>query len=105
MAIDRIQGSGAPRPAERGSGSPAAEPVRPAVDGDSLQLSPEALRVLMGHDWPGNVRELENALEYAVAVCSGQTILPEHLPDELTLRRRSGDGRPAGAAPPGQDAG
>ena len=25
-------------------------------------------------------RELQNALEYAAAVCKGQTILPEHLP-------------------------
>jgi len=53
--------------------------------GRALQLSPEALGLLMGHAWPGNVRELENALEYAVAVCSGQTILPEHLPDETRL--------------------
>ena len=29
------------------------------------------------------MRELENALEYAVAVCHGQTILPEDLPAEI----------------------
>jgi len=49
----------------------------------ALRLSPEALKVLLDYDWPGNVRELENVLEYSVAVCQGQTILPENLP-ELT---------------------
>ena len=52
-----------------------------ARQGRALRFSPDALRVLLRHDWPGNVRELENALEYAVAVCRGQTLLPEDLPD------------------------
>lgn len=51
-----------------------------ARHGRSLQFSPDVLRVLMLHDWPGNARELENAIEFAVAVCDGQTILPDHLP-------------------------
>jgi DNA-binding NtrC family response regulator len=54
-----------------------------ARQGRALRFSPDALRVLLGYGWPGNVRELENALEYAVAVCKGQTILPEDLPAEL----------------------
>ncbi|MFN8095633.1 MAG: sigma-54 dependent transcriptional regulator [Vicinamibacteria bacterium] len=51
--------------------------------GRALRFSPDALRTLLEHSWPGNVRELENALEYAVAVCKGQTILPEDLPAEV----------------------
>ncbi|HEX6861343.1 MAG TPA: sigma 54-interacting transcriptional regulator [Thermoanaerobaculia bacterium] len=51
--------------------------------GRSLILSPDALRLLLLYPWPGNVRELENALEYAVAVCRGQTIHAEDLPAEL----------------------
>jgi DNA-binding NtrC family response regulator len=54
-----------------------------ARQGRALRFSPDALRTLLDHDWPGNVRELENSLEYAVAVCKGQTILPEDLPAEL----------------------
>ena len=54
-----------------------------ARQGRALRFSPDALRALLGYGWPGNVRELENALEYAVAVCKGQTILPEDLPAEL----------------------
>ena len=83
-----------------------------ARHGRTLRLSPEALRDLLAHDWPGNVRELENALEYAVAICHGQTILPEDLPTLVPLgaavRRRTAAGRrpmpwrrspgPAGAA-------
>jgi DNA-binding NtrC family response regulator len=54
-----------------------------ARHGRALRFSPDALRGILDHDWPGNVRELENALEYAVAVCKGQTILPEDLPAEV----------------------
>lgn len=50
-----------------------------ARQGRALRFSPEALRRLLEYDWPGNVREMENVLEYAVAVCRGQTILPEDL--------------------------
>jgi DNA-binding NtrC family response regulator len=57
-----------------------------ARHGRTLRLSPDAQRDLLAHDWPGNVRELENALEYAVAICRGQTILPEDLPTLVSLR-------------------
>jgi len=55
-----------------------------ARQGRSLRLSPDAMRRLLDHSWPGNARELENALEYAVAVCRGQTILPEDLPELMS---------------------
>ena len=66
-----------------------------ARQGRALRFSPDALRALLDYGWPGNVRELENALEYAVAVCKGQTILPEDLPAEL---------QPGGAPPTTADA-
>jgi transcriptional regulator with GAF, ATPase, and Fis domain len=49
----------------------------------SLFLSPPALRALLEYPWPGNARELENALEFAVAVCRGQTIHRGDLPLEV----------------------
>ena len=51
--------------------------------GRKVALSGEALQVLQGYGWPGNVRELRNALEHAVAVCQGDSILPTHLPREV----------------------
>ncbi|MFQ5602617.1 MAG: sigma-54-dependent transcriptional regulator [bacterium] len=44
------------------------------------RISEEALQICMDYDWPGNVRELENAMENAIVLGEGATILPEHLP-------------------------
>jgi transcriptional regulator with GAF, ATPase, and Fis domain len=54
-----------------------------ARTGRALQFSPDVMRALLSYDWPGNVRELENALEFAVTVCRGQTLQPEDLPPEV----------------------
>ncbi len=42
--------------------------------------SPECLALLESYPWPGNVRELKNVIHRAVVLCSGNTLLPEHLP-------------------------
>lgn len=36
--------------------------------------------ILVSYDYPGNVRELRNIVEYAVNICQGKQIKPEHLP-------------------------
>jgi transcriptional regulator with GAF, ATPase, and Fis domain len=69
-----------------------------ARQGRALRLSPDALRDLLAHDWPGNVRELENALEYAVAICHGQTILPEDLPTFVRREQAAGSGTDGAAS-------
>jgi len=43
-------------------------------------IAEETLQELAHRQWHGNVRELRNALEHAVIVARGGTILPEHLP-------------------------
>jgi DNA-binding NtrC family response regulator len=43
------------------------------------QFSDEALEHIIRSSWPGNVRELENAIERAVVICRGDTILAEDL--------------------------
>ncbi len=63
-----------------------------ARQGRAMRFSPDAIRVLLDYSWPGNVRELENALEYAVAVCERQTILPEDLPREISGAERASAG-------------
>ena len=48
-----------------------------------LELTGDALDMLMDYDWPGNVRELENVIERAVVLTSGPRIdadlIPEHV--------------------------
>jgi two-component system response regulator PilR (NtrC family) len=48
-----------------------------------LELTPDALDLMMEYDWPGNVRELENVIERAVVLTSGPridaTLIPDHV--------------------------
>ena len=53
----------------------SAEQRRPARG-----LSKEALLSLKRREWPGNVRELIQVLEYAVAACEHETVMPRNLP-------------------------
>jgi DNA-binding NtrC family response regulator len=46
-----------------------------------IGFSSVANKWLLQHDWPGNVRELENAIERAVALCGGDRISPDDLPE------------------------
>lgn len=55
------------------------------------ELSADALTLLAAYPWPGNVRELRNALEHALAVSTGRTILPQHLPRHLRPASVAGD--------------
>ncbi len=43
-------------------------------------FSSEALKAMLGYSWPGNVRELENAIEHALIIAKGQSIMPDDLP-------------------------
>jgi len=55
------------------------------------QISAEVDAVLRRHSWPGNVRELGNVMEYAVTLCDGAVVEPQHLPPYLYA-----EGKPAG---------
>ena len=48
-----------------------------------IQFSKEVLNLFLAHQWPGNARELENAVEYALNMCEGNTIALDALPDSL----------------------
>jgi len=49
------------------------------------RFSVAASRCLQGYDYPGNVRELENIIEHAVALCDGETVLEQDLPEYVLL--------------------
>ncbi len=55
-----------------------AENARPTLD-----LTADALDLLMEYDWPGNVRELENVIERAVVLSSGAHIGPDLIPEHV----------------------
>ena len=59
-------------------------------DRPDLEITPEALDILVAYDWPGNVRELENSIERAVLVCDENVIHAHHLPPSLQTREQSG---------------
>ncbi len=56
----------------------AAENRKPIVS-----VSRSVYALLERHLWPGNIRQLRNALERAVIMCQGRTLVPEHLPPDL----------------------
>jgi two-component system, NtrC family, response regulator PilR len=57
------------------------------LHGKSVQrLSVSAARRLQEYPYPGNVRELENIIEHAVALCDGETVHEQHLPDYVRTK-------------------
>lgn len=52
-------------------------------------VSDEAMEIMMRYRWPGNVRELWNTIERIAVVWSPTVILPEHLPQEMIIKRNS----------------
>jgi len=46
-------------------------------------VAPAAMQALLAHSWPGNIRELRNAIERAVALCPGEIIELEDLPEHF----------------------
>ena len=69
-----------------------------------LQLSENALEVLLAHDWPGNVRELENTLERAVVLATGEMLLAKDIPLGLPSAPATPAGSPVPSpAAPGTD--
>jgi two-component system response regulator AtoC len=48
-----------------------------------LEVSPDALAVLLAYRWPGNVRELKNVVERIVLKTTGAIVQVEDLPAEI----------------------
>lgn len=63
------------------------------MHGKNVQrLSVAAARRLQEYHYPGNIRELENVVEHAVALCEGETVHEEHLPDYILRGERTSIG-------------
>jgi Nif-specific regulatory protein len=55
-----------------------------------LTISEAAMEKMSRYNWPGNVRELRNAIERAVVMGNGKTIMPEDLPITASLPKFAG---------------
>ena len=60
-----------------------------------VDIEPDALECLLGHDWPGNVRELENVLERVVVLHNDSHVKIKHLP--VSLQKLGGERKHAKA--------
>ncbi|MGB9976892.1 sigma-54 interaction domain-containing protein [Thermovenabulum sp.] len=49
----------------------------------SIKVSQAVMDIFYEYPWPGNVRELEHAIEGALVIMEGDTILPAHLPLQI----------------------
>lgn len=49
----------------------------------AVQVSHDAMDLLVDYAWPGNVRQLEHAIEHAFIHCRGRVIQIKHLPEDL----------------------
>ncbi len=59
-------------------------------------VSKMAEKFLMEYPWPGNTRELKNVIERAIILESDETLLLEHLPQEIVSRTPSVASGPIG---------
>jgi DNA-binding NtrC family response regulator len=65
------------------------ERYRSKHGGQPVTLSKDAVEALKTHAWKGNVRELANAVEYALALCNGDRIVANDLPDSIGATNNS----------------
>jgi two-component system response regulator HydG len=63
---------------------------------DVTSFSGDALRALEGYDWPGNIRELRNVIERAVALCPGEVVGLQDLPEAIRRPQASSSSHGAG---------
>ncbi len=56
----------------------------------TLTISEAAMDKMSRYNWPGNIRELRNAIERAVVMGNGKTIMPEDLPITASLPKFAG---------------
>ena len=54
----------------------------------TLEITPDALDILLDYDWPGNVRELENVIERAVVLSTGAKIDADLVPEHVRNSKR-----------------
>ena len=62
-----------------------------------LEVTSDAMNLLLNYNWPGNVRELRTAIEHAVVMANGPKITVRELP--MSVRQSAGGTLPGGITP------
>ena len=57
--------------------------MRIAPTPGECKLDPSTMETLRAYAFPGNIRELRNILDRAILLADGNTIFPEHLPEDI----------------------
>jgi two-component system, NtrC family, response regulator PilR len=57
------------------------------AEGRAIEITREAMEVMIDYSWPGNVRQLESAIERAILLCEGDKVMPRDLPQEVLSRK------------------
>ncbi len=63
----------------------------PKYEKPDIKLSSAAQECLNAYAYPGNIRELENIVQRAIILCEADTILPEHLPEQVRSETAGAD--------------
>jgi DNA-binding NtrC family response regulator len=63
-----------------------------------LELTSDAMNILLSYDWPGNVRELRTAIEHGVVMANGPKITVRELP--MSVRQGAARNLPPGIPAP-----
>jgi sigma-54 specific flagellar transcriptional regulator A len=51
----------------------------------NIEVSDEAMKIIVNYSWPGNVRELRNMVERLVVLHEGEKILADDLPEKIRM--------------------
>jgi len=54
-----------------------------------IEITPDAVDLLVRYDWPGNVRELENVIERAMVLAKPPAIRPDDLPFQMVPKHHT----------------
>jgi DNA-binding NtrC family response regulator len=55
----------------------------------SMEISPEAIQLLVNYSWPGNVRQLENIIERMALTADKNLISAKNIPEEIKLEKKT----------------
>jgi DNA-binding NtrC family response regulator len=68
------------------------------ASGESIQITPAAMKTLLQYDWPGNIRELENCIARAVTLGDHKVIDIGDLAPEIRVTAEDSDSADSDAA-------